>query len=139
MKVKYIGNHVKTDSITGVGLSWEPGQVRDVTSTVAEHLLAYKDTWVKAEDEIHHHENEALGPVHAEAGRKEDPVDFLEKDDKPEEPLAVVNFHAMDKPALEKYAKEQWNETFHKNISESVLRERVTKLHTKHQMEDKLR
>lgn len=139
MKVKYIGNHVKTDSITGVGLRWEPGQVRDVTSTVAEHLLPYTDTWVKDESEIHHHENEALGPVHVEAGRKEEPVDFLEKDDKPEEPLAVVNFHAMDKPALEKYAKEQWNETFHKNISESVLRERVTKLHTKHQMEDKIR
>lgn len=139
MKVKYIGPNVKTDSITGVGLVWEPGQVRDVTSTVAEHLLAYKDTWEKAEGEINRHENEALGPVHAEAGRKEEPVGFLEDDPRPDEPLPVINFHAMNKQQLEQYAREQWNETFPKNISENVLRERVTKLHTKHEMDDKLR
>jgi hypothetical protein len=139
MRVKYIGKNVKTDSITGVGLIWEPGQVRDVTSTVAEHLLSYTDTWVKAEDEIHKHENEALGPVHVEAGRKEEPVDFMEKDTRTEEPLPVINFHAMDKDALIKFAADKYNEKFDKRQSESVIRERVTKLHTKHEMEDKLR
>lgn len=139
MKVKYIGPNTKTDSITGVGLAWEPGQVRDVTSTVAEHLLAYKDTWVKDDSEIHHHENEALGPVHAEAGRKEEPVGFLEKDTRPEEPLPVVNFHAMNKDALIKFAAEQYNEKFDKKQSEDVIRERVIKLHTKHEMDDKAR
>lgn len=139
MKVKYIGLNGKVDSITGVGLAWTPGQVRDVTSTVAEHLLAYRDTWVKAEDETNHHDNEALGPVHAEAGKEEEPVGFLEKDKLPEEPLPVVNFHAMDRAALEKYAREQWNEKFDKRTSEDVIRERVIKLHTKHEMDDKAR
>lgn len=139
MKVKYIGNNVKTDSITGVGLIWEPGQERDVTSTVAEHLLAYPDTWVKAEGEIHKHENEALGPVHAEAGRKEEPVGFLEKDKRPEEPLPVMDFHSMDKAALNKFALEKWNEKFDKRMSVDVIRERVIKKFTADEMDDKLR
>ena len=138
MKVKYIGKNVKTDSITGVGLVWEPGQERDVTSTVAEHLLAYTDTWVKAENEIHKHDNEALAPTRVEAGRKEEPVGFLEKGKLPEEPLPVVDFHGMNKDALMTYAKEKWNEKFDKRQSETAIRERVIKLHTKHEMEDKL-
>lgn len=139
MKVKYIGPNVKTDSIVGVGLRWEPGQERDVTSTVAEHLLAYSDTWIKAEGEIHKHSNEALGPTHAEAGRKEEMVDFKEPDPRADEPLPVVNFHAMDKDALIKYASEQWNEKFDKRQSTDVIRERVIKRHTREAMDDKLR
>jgi hypothetical protein len=139
MKVKYIGTNVKTDSITGVGLVWEPGQVRDVTSTVAEHLLAYSDTWVKDESEIHKHKFEALGPVHAEAGRKEEPVDFLEKEKLPEEPLPVVDFHAMNKEALTDFALKQWNEKFDKRMKEDVIRERIIKKWTAEEMEDKTR
>ena len=123
MKVKYIGNCVKTDSITGVGLIWEPGQEREVTSTVAEHLLSYTDTWVKAKDATH---NEA----------PDEPVDVREKEKLPEEPLPVVDFHGMNKAALTTYAMEKWNEKFDKRMSETAIRERVIKLFTKHEMAD---
>lgn len=117
MQVKYIGNHVKVDSIPGVGLSWEPGQERDVTSTVAAHLLAYPDTWIKGD--------EGSDP----SGDKTEPIDFHEKDKRPEEPVAVVNFHAMNKKDLIKYAEDNWHERFDKRTSESVIRERVIKRH----------
>ncbi len=139
MKVKYIANHVKTDSFPGVGLVWEPGQEREVTSTVAEHLLKYPDTWVKAEDEINQHVNEGLGPVSVEAGKNPEPVGFIEKDKIAEEPLPVVNFHAMDRAALEKYAFDNFKQKFSKKTDDATVRERVTKLHTQHEMEDKTR
>lgn len=122
MRVKYIGQNVKTDSITGVGLIWQPGQVRDVTSAVAEHLLAYTDTWTKTED------GEAT----------DEPVDFRETNKIPDEPLPVVNFHEMDKKALEKYSMEQWNEKFDKRMSVDVIRERVIKRHSSEAMDSKL-
>ena len=50
-QVKYIGSSAKTDSIYGIGLRWEPGQVRNVTAEVAERLLAYTDTWAREETE----------------------------------------------------------------------------------------
>lgn len=137
MQVKYIGDHVKTDSITGVGLRWEPGQQRDVTSTVAAHLLAYPDTWVKGDEESDKHISESQKETRVEAGDKPEPIDFLEEDKRAEEPVAVVNFHAMNKDALIKYADDQWNEKFDKRMSENTIRERVTKRHTAEQMEDK--
>lgn len=139
MKVKYIGPNPKVDTIPNVGLRWDLGQVRDVTSTVAEQLLVYTDTWVKDESEIHHHKNESLGPTHVEAGRKEEPVDFKETEKLPEVPLPVVNFHAMKKDALIKFATEELNEKFDKRQSEDMIRERVIKLHSQQQMDDKLR
>lgn len=126
MRVKYIGTNTKTDSINGVGLVWVPGQVRDVSSTVAEHLLACRDTWIKDESEASG--NSSNGDA--------DPVDILKPEQIPEEPLPVINFHAMDKDALVKFAADQYNEKFPKNIGEDVLRERVIKLFTKHEMEN---
>lgn len=136
MQVKYIGNHVKKDSIPGVGLVWEPGQQREVTSTVASHLLAYTDTWIKGDQE----DDKQVDPQwlqKTEAGVKEEPIDFMEKDKHPEEPIAVVDFHSMNVAALKKYAKDQWNENFDGRLSESTIRERVIKRHTSEQMDEK--
>lgn len=136
MQVKYIGDHVKTDSITGVGLRWEPGQQRDVTSTVAAHLLAYPDTWVKGDEESDKSVKDQ-DATKVEAGDKPEPIDFLEEDKRPDEPIAVVNFHDMNKDALVKFAHDQWNEKFDKRMSEDVIRERVIKRHTHEQMNQK--
>lgn len=136
MQVKYIGDHVKKDSIPGVGLVWEPGQQREVTSTVAAHLLAYTDTWIKGDEE----DSKQVDPQwlqKTEAGVKEEPIDFMEKDKRADEPVPVVNFHAMDKAALKKYAKDQWNESFDGRMSESVIRERVIKRQTAEEMDKK--
>lgn len=136
MQVKYIGDHVKTDSIPGVGLRWEPGQQREVTSTVAAHLLAYTDTWVKGDEESDKHVG-SQKETRVEAGDKPEPIDFLEKDKRPDEPIAVVNFHDMDGKQLRNYAEAQWNEKFPKHWGDDVVRERVIKRHTKEEMEDK--
>lgn len=124
MQVKYIGDHVKTDSIDGVGLRWEPGQTREVTSTVAAHLLAYTDTWVKGDDA-------------AETQYEEDPIGLTEKSKRVEEPMPVVDFHSMDKEALQRFAEDNIPEKMDKRWSESVLRERVIKAWTaKHAEEE---
>lgn len=136
MQVKYIGNHVKTDSIPGVGLRWEPGQQRDVTSTVAAHLLAYTDTWVKGDEESDRHVSESQDETRVEAGDKPEPIGFLEEDKRPDEPIAVVNFHAMNKDQLVKYAEDHWHERFDRRQSENVIRERIIKRHTKEQMDE---
>lgn len=135
MQVKYIGDHVKTDSFPGVGLRWEPGQVRDVTSTVAAHLLKYPDTWVKGDAESDKDVPESQRESRVEAGDKPEPIGYMEEDRLHDEPIPVVNFHAMDKEALLKYAADNFNERFPHNISEDVLRERVTKLHTDHEID----
>lgn len=129
MHVKYIGDHVKIDSIPGVGLRWEPGQQREVTSTVAAHLLAYTDTWVKGDEEDDKAVSTSQKETRVEAGDKPEPIGFMEEDKRPEEPVAVVNFHAMNKNELVRFAEEQWNEKFDKRMSESVIRERVIKRH----------
>jgi hypothetical protein len=129
-RVRYIGNNVKTDSIAGVGLQWAPGQVRDVTATVAAHLLSYTDTWVP--------ESEPEGtPAEALKEHAEEPIGFREEEKRAEEPLAVVDFHSMTKDAMQKYAKQHWNMTLDKKMSESHTRETIIKEHSKREMEDK--
>lgn len=137
MQVKYIGNHTKKDSIHGVGLVWEPGQVREVTSTVAAHLLQYTDTWIKGPEET----DKQVDPQwlqKVEAGVKEEPVDFMDDKKRPEEPIAVVDFHGMNEQALRQYAETHWNEKFDKRLGERTIRERVIKRHTAEQMDEKL-
>ena len=120
MQVQYIGKCNKHDSIRGVGLHWEPGQVRSVTAEVAERLMHYTDTWIK---------------VDAEERKDEQPIG-LGKEEKPvEEPLPVIDFHAMDKAALVQFAEREYNERLDKRLSETVLRHKVVALFGKRQAE----
>ncbi|PTR16252.1 MULTISPECIES: hypothetical protein [unclassified Nitrosospira] len=120
-QVKYIGSSVKTDSISGIGLRWEPGQVRNVTAEVAERLLAFTDTWVREQ-----------------AGKALDvePVGLAEAEKPVEEPLPVIDFHAMDKTALVEFAEDKYNERLDKRLSEETIRHKVITLFTKHEMAD---
>lgn len=119
-QVKYIATGIKTDSINGVGLRWEPGQVRNVTAGVAERLLAFPDTW------------EATG-----GAIESDELIGLAKDEKPaEEPLPVIDFHGMDKKALLEFAETRYNERLDKRQNEETLRHRVISLFTQREMED---
>jgi hypothetical protein len=118
-QVKYIGSSVKTDSISGIGLRWEPGQVRNVTAEVAERLLAFTDTWVREQ-----------------AGKAPDiePVGLAEAEKPVEEPLPVIDFHAMDKTALVEFAEDKYNERLDKRLSEETIRHKVITLFTKNEM-----
>jgi len=136
MQVKYIGPNAKIDSIPGVGLNWEPGQQRDVTSTVAAHLLFYSDTWVKGDEESNKTVPESQDKSRVEAGDKEEPIDFLEEDKRPDEPVPVVNFHAMNKDGLMKFAEDHLTEKMDKRWKEDVLRERVTRSWAKQHMDE---
>ena len=120
MQIQYIGKCNKHDSIRGVGLYWEPRQVRSVTAEVAERLVRYTDTWIKVDAEE----------------RKDEPPIGLDKEEKPvEEPLPVIDFHAMDKAALVQFAEREYNERMDKRLSETVLRHKVVALFGKHQAE----
>lgn len=136
MQVKYIGDHIKTDSIDGVGLRWEPGQQRDVTSTVAAHLLAYKDTWVKGDEESDKTVPLSQDVSRVEAGDKPEPIDFLEKDKRPDEPVPVVNFHAMNKEQLEKFAEDNQLGKMNKRWGEQTVREHITRMWTEQKMNE---
>lgn len=135
MQIKYIGDHIKQDSITNAGLVWEPGQVRDVTSTLAAHYLAYTDTWVKAEAEGDK-QPDPQWLQKTEAGVKEEPIDFLEKDKKQDEPVPVVNFHAMNKEQLEKFAEDNQLGKMNKRWGEQTMREHITRMWTEQKMNE---
>ena len=121
MLIKYKLDYRKQDSIHGIGLWWEPGQVRNVSPEAAEKLLVYTDTWERAEEA-------AVEPVDAEEMA-------LKQDEKPvEEPLPVVDFHAMNKKSLIDFAQTKYNEKIDKRLSEEVVRHKVISLFTKNEM-----
>jgi hypothetical protein len=122
MQIKYLLDYRKQDSITGVGLWWEPGQVRNVSPEMAERLLGYSDTWGKAEE------------VAAEPANAEEIA--LKQEEKPvEEPLPVVDFHAMDKKALLNWAETKYNEKIDKRLAEETIRHKVISMFGKYAME----
>lgn len=115
-RVRYIGATPKTDSIKGVGLPWEPGQERDVTATVAEHLLPYTDTWVVAGA------GENFGDQSSKDG---EPVGFLEEEPLTEEPIPVVDFHSMDRKAMQDYSMTHFGEKLDTKMSTENMRLRM--------------
>lgn len=118
-QVKYIGTTVKTDSIEGIGLHWDPGQTRSVTAEVAERLLAYPDTWTSVRDKASTGGTVGLTPAAKEV----------------EEPLPVVDFHAMNKAAMIEYAERNYGEQLDKRLSEENIRHKVIALFMRQEME----
>lgn len=121
MQVKYIGDHVKTDSIARLGLTWEPGQTRSVSSTVAELLLRHPDTWIRLIEE--------------KPGMDEE-IDFQPEEAKQDEPMAVVDFYAMNKEQLIQFAEQHQLGKIDKRWGEPLTREHVTRAWTEHQMNE---
>ena len=119
-QVKYIANGVKIDSIVGVGLHWEPGQVRNVTAEVAQRLTTFSDTWIAVEGE----------------SLNTEPVGLTEAAKPTEEPLPVIDFHAMDKDALIEFASTKYNEKLDKRQSAETLRHKVIALFGQHEMDN---
>lgn len=120
MQIKYIGKCDKHDSVLGVGLHWTPGQVRNVTAEVAERLLHFSDTWKKVESTVDV-DVEEIGLSTASTPT--------------EEPLPVIDFHAMDKASLVQFAEREYNVRLDKRLSDESLRHKVIALFGKHQAE----
>lgn len=144
MQVKYIGTNDKTDSVTGVGLSWKPGQIHEVSSEVAERLCIYTDTWKKVGKEDL---NQPIGLQHID-GKPENPLKMPEQteptepiglrpDEKPvEEPLPVVDFHRMNKNSMIEWAREKLNVKIDKKLSETDVRHKVTDAFAQHNLDN---
>ena len=120
-KVKYIATGIKIDSINGVGLRWEPDQVRNVSAEVAERLLVYSDTWMRIQDET----LDNVVPIGLALAEK--PV---------EEPLPVIDFHSMSKKALLEFAERKYNERLDRRQNEGIIRHNVIALFSKNEMPD---
>jgi hypothetical protein len=119
-QVQYIGTCNKQDSIRGVGLRWHPGQTRNVSPELAERLLCYPDTWVKDES----------APVDGE------PIGLI-ADEKPiEEPLPVVDFHAMTKDQIVEYADKNYGERLDKRQSAETLRIKLVGIVGQHELDN---
>ena len=118
--LKYIAATVKTDSIHGVGLNWQPGQVRNVTAEVAERLLVFADTW----------------QIAAETYGSNERIGLAEQPQSVEEPLPVIDFHAMDKNALIEYAERHYNARLGRRQSEETVRHKVIALFSRYEMID---
>jgi hypothetical protein len=121
MLVKYKLNYAKKDRHSNI--SWQPGDVKNLAPELAAKLLTFSDTWEKGEED-----GTGLG-----AQQKEIKAPKRVKPD--EEPLPVVNFHAMDAAKLREFAEKNYNQKFDKKISEPDLRFKVIALFTKHQAE----
>jgi hypothetical protein len=120
-KVKYIATGIKIDSINGVGLRWEPDQVRNVSAEVAERLLVYSDTWMRVYDET----PDNVVPIGLAQAEK--PV---------EEPLPVIDFHSMSKKALLEFAERKYNERLDRRQNEGTIRHKVITLFSKNETPD---
>ncbi|HEU4854403.1 MAG TPA: hypothetical protein VFS89_03845 [Nitrosospira sp.] len=123
MLIKYLPTYRKLDSINGVGLWWEPGQVRNVSPEMAEKLLPYTDTWAKTDENAPVLASEAIPLKQAEK-----PV---------EEPLPVIDFHGMNKKALIEFAETKYNERLDKRQNEESIRHKVIALFSKNEMEQR--
>lgn len=119
-QVQYIGGIAKTDSIEGIGLHWEPGQARSVSAEVAERLLAYPDTWTM---------------VASPALASSEPIHLAPPVKEVEEPLPVIDFHAMDKDAMIDYAEHRYGERLDRRLSKENIRHRLIGLFTQREME----
>ncbi len=51
-----------------------------------------------------------------------------------EEPLPVVDFHAMDKKTMVEYAERNYNERLDKRQSEAVIRHKLIDLFSSHHL-----
>lgn len=120
-KVKYIATGIKIDSINGVGLRWEPDQMRNVSAEVAERLLVYSDTWMRVHDET-------LDNVV--------PIGLAQAEKPVEEPLPVIDFHSMSKKALLEFAERKYNERLDRRQNEGTIRHKVIALFSKNEMPD---
>jgi hypothetical protein len=118
-QVKYIAAGIKTDSINGVGLRWEPGQVRNVTAEVAQRLTTFSDTWIAVEGE----------------SLNVEPIGLTKEAKPTEEPLPVIDFRAMDKNTLIEYASAKYNEKIDKRQSEDTVRHKVIALFGQHELD----
>ncbi|SOD42373.1 hypothetical protein [Nitrosovibrio sp. Nv4] len=136
-QVKYIAQGVKVDSIRGVGLRWEPGQVRNVSAEVAERLLVYVDTWTPVDnvDSNQEPDNTEKKDVDTTSTQAEE-IGLSTEEKAVEEPLPVVDFHAMDKDALIKFAETKYNERLDKRKNEETIRHRVIALFGKHETDN---
>lgn len=121
-QVKYIGTCIKTDSINGVGLRWEPGQARNVTAEIAERLLMFSDTWTQEEEQA------------SQDHKADEPIGLAQEETPVEEPLPVVDFHAMDKQAMVEYAERNYNERLDKRQNEDVIRHKLIDLFAMHHL-----
>lgn len=119
-QVKYIAAGVKTDSVNGAGLRWEPGQIRTVSPELAERLLAFSDTWER---------------VAGEDGETQ-PIGLKPKDRAVDEPLPVVDLHAMGKKAMIEYADTTLGVKLDKSLTEAAIRHKVTDLLSKHHADE---
>lgn len=120
-KAKYIATGIKIDSINGVGLRWEPGQVRNVSAEVAERLLVYSDTWMR---------------VHDETPDNVVPIGLAQAEKPVEEPLPVIDFHSMSKKALLEFAEHKYNERLDRRQNEGTIRHKVIALFSRNEMPD---
>lgn len=119
-QVKYIAPTAKTDSIAGVGLHWEPGQVRNVSNEMAERLLVFPDTWEMAEEDEKSSQDEPIG-----LGQVEKPA---------EEPLVIPNLHGMTRDQMRDFAQEKFNVKFDKHMKVDDMRIRLHELQSEHNM-----
>ena len=120
-KAKYIATGIKIDSINGVGLRWEPGQVRNVSAEVAERLFVYSDTWMR---------------VHDETPDNVVPIGLAQAEKPVEEPLPVIDFHSMSKKALLEFAEHKYNERLDRRQNEGTIRHKVIALFSKNETPD---
>ena len=109
MKIRYIATCRKTDSIAGCGITWEQGDIKDVTPKLAEKLLEFPDTW----EEIH---GDTLGKGATGKNAAKEPVvleaDLIDLTPQTEgaNVLPVVNFNIMDKESVVEYIRRNYNE-----------------------------
>lgn len=121
-RIKYIAPSAKTDSIAGVGLSWEPGQERNVSNEVAEKLLAFPDTWEMAEEDD------------KSASEPDAPIGLGQVERRLDEPLVIANLHGMTKDEMSEYAEQHFGVKLDRHMKAEDMRIRLHELQSERNM-----
>lgn len=152
MRIEYIGRKpTYKDVLYGTGLTFVPGQVRELPKLLAAKFLRHDDLFstekakapeAKQDEQVQKEDgaitNAQQGHVTTPAKEQSEPVDdtaaVLEAAQKQQDEQAqkdleraglMDQIRIMSKPELQTLAKDRWNQVVHKNLSLEHTRERL--------------
>lgn len=126
--IQYVGRKAQfTDRLYGSGLTFLPGQVRAIPSTLARSLLRHQDSFVEAAESAP--EQAKKDPAFDDTQQQLEQADKANRArDKERDELQDLRdqIGQMDKEALELYARTNFRQELDRRKSLSALRQQVT-------------
>jgi len=108
--IKYIGKKaLHSDRLYGSKLSWEPGQIKNVSESIAKQMMVHSDIYEIVEADQKASKFIAEKEVEAEVKM----------------PVPLPNLEGMSKAELQSFAQQHYGEKIHHAMSEANMRHKI--------------